>query len=106
MFVSLTISAESKFTLRAVTEGTGSAFCPGNIHSRGSACDSDSVVPKKNGKPRFWEDYRRLNSITKKDTCPIPRMDDCLDSLGEAQIFSTLDYTAGYWHVPLRADDR
>jgi len=38
------------------------------------------VVPKKNGKPRFCVDYRRLNSVTKKDTYPIPRMDDCLDS--------------------------
>eukprot|EP00170_Pyropia_yezoensis_P001936 contig_8302_g1940 len=64
------------------------------------------VVPKKNGKPRFCVDYRRLNAITKKDTYPIPRMDDCLDSLGEAQFFSTLDCTAGYWQVPLRKEDQ
>lgn len=64
------------------------------------------VVPKKNGKPRFCIDYRRLNAVTKKDTYPIPRMDDCLDSLGEAQFFSTLDCTAGYWQVPLRKEDQ
>lgn len=64
------------------------------------------VVPKKNGTPRFCVDYLRLNAVTKKDTYPIPRMDDCLDSLGEAQYFSTLDCTAGYWQVPLRQEDR
>lgn len=64
------------------------------------------VVPKKNGKPPFCVDYRRLNAITKKDTYPIPRMDDCLDSLGEALFFSTLDCTAGYWQIPLNAEDR
>jgi len=64
------------------------------------------VVPKKNGKPRFCVNYRRLNSVTKKDTYPIPRMDDCLDSLGEAQFFSTLDCTAGYWQVPLNKEDQ
>jgi len=28
-------------------------------------------------------------------------MDDCLDSLGDAQFFSTLDCNAGYWQIPL-----
>jgi len=63
------------------------------------------IVPKKNGKARFCIDYRRLNNITKKDAYPLPRMEDCLDSLGDAQLFTSLDCTAGYWQVPLRKDD-
>jgi len=55
------------------------------------------IVPKKNGKARFCVDYRRSNNITKKDAYPLPRMEDCLDSLGDAQVFTSLDYTAGYW---------
>jgi len=39
------------------------------------------ILPKKNGKARFCVDYRRLNNITKKDAYPLPRMEDCLDSL-------------------------
>jgi len=63
-------------------------------------------VPKKNGKARFCVDYRRLNNITKKDAYPLPRMEDCLDSLGDAQVFTSLECTAGYWQVPLRKDDQ
>jgi len=54
------------------------------------------IVPKKNGKARFCIDYRRLNNITNKDAYPLPRVEDCLDSLGDAQVFTSLDCTAGY----------
>jgi len=64
------------------------------------------VVPKKNCKPRFWVDYRRLNAVTKKDTYPVQRMDDCLDSFGEARFFSMLDCTAGHWKINIRKEDR
>jgi len=64
------------------------------------------IVPKKNGKARFCVDHRRLNNITKKDAYPLPRMEDCLESLGYAQVFTSLDCTAGYWRVPLRKDDQ
>jgi hypothetical protein len=52
------------------------------------------LVPKPDGSLRFCIDYRKLNSITERDVYPLPRMDDCMDSLGEAQIFSTLDANA------------
>ena len=64
------------------------------------------IVPKKNGKARFCVDYRRLKNITKKDAYPLPRLEDCLDSLGDAQVFTSLDCTAGYWQVPLRKEDQ
>ena len=52
-------------------------------------------VPKKDGRLRFCIDYRKLNSFTKRDSYPIPRMDECIDTLGEATVFSTLDAYAG-----------
>jgi len=55
------------------------------------------LIPKPDGSPRFCIDYRQLNERTVRDSCPLPRMDDCLDSLGDAQFFSTLDCNAGYW---------
>jgi len=64
------------------------------------------MVPKKNGKAQFCVDYRRLNNITKKDAYPLPRMEDCLESLGDSQVFASLDCTAGYWQVSLRKDDQ
>jgi len=33
-------------------------------------------------------------------------MDDCLDSLGDAQFFSTLDSNAGYWQIPIADEDK
>ena len=47
------------------------------------------LVPKPDGTKRFCIYYRRLNLLTVKDSYPLPRMDDCLDSLGEAKYFST-----------------
>ena len=37
------------------------------------------LVTKKDGTPRFCVDYRRINSLTKKDAHPLPRIDDTLD---------------------------
>jgi len=64
------------------------------------------VVPKKNGKPRFFVAYRLLNAVTKKVTYPVPQIDHFLDSLGEVRFFSTLDCTAGYLQINIRGEDR
>jgi len=64
------------------------------------------IVPKKDGSSRFCVDYRRLNAVTIKDAYPIPRMDDCIDSLGEATIFTTLDCNSGYWQIPVAQEDK
>lgn len=42
------------------------------------------IVPKSDGSWRFCVDYRKLNSITVKDSYPLPRMDECIDSLSDA----------------------
>ena len=64
------------------------------------------LVPKPDGSLRFCVDYRRLNAITVRDTYPLPRMDECIDSLGDAVVFSTLDCNSGYWKIPLHEADR
>lgn len=64
------------------------------------------LVPKKDGTTRFCIDYRKLNSITKKDVYPLPRIDDILDTLGGAKYFTSLDLASGYWQVSLDAESR
>ena len=54
------------------------------------------VVKKKDGEMRFCIDYRKLNSVTIGQVPPLPRVDDILDSLGDAQYFSTLDLKSAY----------
>lgn len=49
------------------------------------------LAPKKDGTMRFCVDFSRLNAATVPDTYPLPRMDDCIDSLSEARVFSMLD---------------
>ena len=63
------------------------------------------LVPKPDGSKRFAIDYRRLNEMTVKDQYPLPRMDEYLDSLGEAKWFTTLDANSGYWQVEIHPDD-
>lgn len=61
------------------------------------------MVKKKNGQLRFAIDYRKLNSVTKQYTFPLPRLEDVFDTIGisKAQIFSTLDLASGFWQIPM-----
>ena len=57
------------------------------------------LVQKNDGSLRFCVDYRELNSVTKPDTFPLPRVDDFLNQLGRAKYFSTLDLASGFWQI-------
>ena len=64
------------------------------------------LVRKKNGDVRFCVDYRRLNSHTRKDSYPLPRIDSTLEALSGSTCFSTLDLQSGYWQVDMHPDDK
>jgi hypothetical protein len=61
------------------------------------------LVKKKTGEDRLCIDYRRLNAITKKDSFPLPRIDDVFDLLQGQRFFSTLDLASGYWQIEMDA---
>ena len=64
------------------------------------------VVMKKDGSVRFCCDYRKLNNVTHRDAYPLPRVEESLDALGHAQVFSSLDLTAGYFQVAVAEQDQ
>ncbi|RVE62229.1 hypothetical protein OJAV_G00155100 [Oryzias javanicus] len=55
------------------------------------------VKKKKGPKMRFCVDYRPLNGVTKKDSYPLPRIDESLDLVSGSSWFSSLDLHSGYW---------
>ena len=59
------------------------------------------LVRKKDGALRFCIDLRKLNARTVKDAQTLPRIEDSLDSLNGAVIFTSLDLKSGYWQVEL-----
>ncbi|XP_060780518.1 uncharacterized protein LOC132888512 [Neoarius graeffei] len=64
------------------------------------------LAKKKDGSLRMCVDYRLLNSKTRKDSFPLPRIEESLDALAGAQWFSTLDLASGYNQVPVSEQDR
>ena len=62
------------------------------------------LVRKKDGSLRYCIDYRKLNAVTRKDSYPLPRIDDSLDTLRSAKYFTTLDLASGYWQIELSED--
>ena len=59
------------------------------------------MVPKPNNQFRVCSDLRRVNQLVQGDSFPLPRMYDCIDSIGHAKYITTLDLLKGYYQIPL-----
>ena len=64
------------------------------------------LVRKKDGSLRFCIDLRKLNEQTVKDAYSLPRIEESLDCLNGAQIFSSIDLKSGYWQVELTEESK
>ena len=59
------------------------------------------LVKKKDDSTRPCVDYRRLNAVTRNDAYPMPRAQECLDSMVGSGMFSTMDILSAYNQVPV-----
>ena len=50
---------------------------------------------------RLCIDYRKVNAVTKADSFPLPRIEDCVDQVGSARYVSKFDLLKGYYQVAL-----
>ena len=73
--------------------------------SQSSFASNVVLVKKKDNTYRFCVDYRRVNDISVKDAYPLPRIDECLDTMTGSAWFSTIDLRSGYFQVELAEED-
>ena len=77
-------------------------ICPSNI----PWCNAVVLVRKKDGSLHFCIDFRKLNSLTVKDSHPLPHICETLESLTGAAHFLTFDMNSGFWQVPMDEESK
>ena len=69
-------------------------------------CNAVVLLRKKDGSLRFCIDFRKLNSLTVKDSHLLPRICETLESLTGAAHYSTFDMNSGFWQVPMDEESK
>ena len=69
--------------------------------SQSAWCNAMVLVRKKNGSLCFCIDFQCLNACTKKDSYPLPRIQEALESLVGTGHFSCLDLKSGFWQIKM-----
>ena len=70
-------------------------------HSKSDFSSPSMIIPKPDGSYRFITDFRAVNAITKSDSYPIPRIEYCIDKIGESKFVSKYDLLKGFYQMPL-----
>ena len=74
----------------------------GAIHpSQSPWCNVVVLVQKKDGTLRFCMDFRHLNAHMKKDSYPLPHIQEALESMAGSAHFSSMDFKSGFWQIKM-----
>ena len=69
--------------------------------SQNTWCETVVLMQKKDGNLWFCIDFLHLNAYTKKDSYPLPRIQEVLENLVGARHFSCLDLKSGFWQIKM-----
>ena len=69
--------------------------------SQNAWCKAVVLVQRKDGSLQFCIDFHHLNACMKKDSNPLPRIQEVLQSLVGAGHFSCLDHKSGFWQIKM-----
>ena len=72
-------------------------ICP----SQSPWCNVVVLVRKKDGTLHFCVDFRHLNVWTKKDSYPLPHIQEALESMVGSAHFSSMDSKSGFWQIKM-----
>ena len=64
-------------------------------------CNAVVLICKKDRGLHFCTDFHNLNARTKKDSYPLPQIQEGIKSLVDAGYFSCLDLKAGFWQIAM-----
>ena len=74
----------------------------GVIHpSQSPWCNVVVLVRKKDGTLHFCVDFRHLNAWMKKDSYPLPHIQEALESMAGSAHFSSMDFKSGFWQIKM-----
>lgn len=65
-----------------------------------------AFAPKKADTLQFWVNYRKLNPVSMCGSYPILGVDEFIESLSEAAIYSTLVANSRYWNLEIEKPHR
>ena len=78
------------------------AFCP----SQSPWCNAVVLVWKKDGTLCFCVDFRCLKAQTKKDSYPLPHIQEALKSMAGSTHFSSMDFKSGFWQIKMAPESQ
>ena len=64
-------------------------------------CNAVVLVRKKDGTLRFCVDFRHLNAQKKKDSYPLPHIQEVLESMVGSAHYSSMDFKSGFWQIKM-----
>ena len=74
--------------------------------SKSPWCNAVVLVRKKDGSLHFCINFQKLNSLTVKDSYPLPHICETLESLSGAAHYLTFNMNSGFWQVPMDEESK